>query len=221
MIKLVVPAYFYPTVRPGDWAELARHPDRIRLVVLNPASGPGGQCDEAFLRPLERLREAGVAVAGYVDTDYGSRPAVEVLAEFDRYVDWYEADGVMFDRVSALSADLPHYASLSRAVRAAGARVVAFNHGAHPAEGYAEHADLLGTFEGPFRSYVDAGIPRWVRRWPADRFFHLVHAVPGKYFADVERLAIRRNAANAYLTDQGGANPWQCLPGGLLASSAS
>lgn len=221
MTRLFVPAYFYPTVRPDDWAELARNPARIRLVVLNPASGTGPSCDEAFRPPLDRLGEAGIPVAGYVDTDYGSRPAAEVVAEAGRYADWYGVDGVMFDRVSASSADLGHYASLAKAVRAIGVRTLAFNHGAHPSEAYAEYADLLGTFEGPFMSYVDAGIPRWVRRWPAERFVHLVHSVPEKYFAEVQRLASHRNAANVYITDQGGPNPWHCLPGSLLASLTS
>lgn len=221
MTRLVVPAYFYPTVRRDDWAELARHPGRIRLVVLNPASGTGPRRDDAFLAPLERLNEAGIAVAGYVDTGYGSRPAAEVAAEVARYAGWYGVDSVMFDRVSASAGDLVHYASLAETVRAMGVRTLAFNHGAHPAEAYAEHADLLGTFEGPFTSYVDAGIPRWVRRWPAERFVHLVHSVPGEYFAEVQRLASHRNAANVYITDQGGPNPWLCLPGRLLASLTS
>nr|WP_239071519.1 spherulation-specific family 4 protein [Amycolatopsis sp. SID8362] len=218
---MFVPAYFHPRVRRDDWAELARHPDRVRLVVLNPASGAGSLCDDAFLGPLEQLSCAGIPVVGYVDTDYGSRPAADVLTDAGRYADWYDVDGVMFDRVSASQADLGHYAALAKAVRAIGARTVAFNHGAHPAEGYAEHADLLGTFEGPFSSYVDAGIPRWVRRWPAERFVHLVHSVPDRYFAEARRLATHRHAANVYLTDQGGPNPWHCLPGSLLASLPS
>ncbi|MEQ0562342.1 spherulation-specific family 4 protein [Amycolatopsis sp. NEAU-NG30] len=217
MTRLVVPAYFHPAVRRDDWAELARNPARIRLVVLNPASGTGPLLDDVFLGPLERLGEAGIEVAGYVDTGYGSRPAAEVVAEAGRYADWYGVDGVMFDRVSASFDDLGHYASLARAVRAIGVRTLAFNHGAHPAEAYAEHADLLGTFEGPFTSYVDAGIPRWVRRWPAERFAHLVHSVPPGYFAEVQRLASRRNAANVFVTDQGGPNPWHCLPASLVS----
>ncbi len=62
--------------------------------------------------------------------------------------------------------------------RDAGARLVVFNHGAHPVEAYADHADLLGTFEGSWSSYVELGVPRWVRSRPAGQFFHLLHSVP-------------------------------------------
>jgi len=216
--RLVVPAYFHPAVRPGDWAELARHPEQVRLVVLNPASGPGTGCDEAFLQPLERLAEAGIAVAGYVDTGYASCPAEDVLAQIRCYADWYSMTGVLFDRTSALSADLAHYTALAGAARELGMATVAFNHGAHPAEGYAAQADLLGTFEGTLPSYLDSVVPRWVRHWPADRFFHLVYEVPENYFGKVRRLADHRHAGGLFLTDQGGLNPWHRVPGGLLAS---
>ena len=93
-----------------------------------------------------------------------------------------------------------------------GAHLVAFNHGAHPVEAYADHADLLGTFEGPWSAYLELAVPRWVRSRPAEQFFHLVHSLPGANFGDALWLAARRNAGCVYLTDRGGANPWDCLP---------
>ena len=62
--RLIVPAYFHPAVAPDEWARMAAHAARIRLVILNPASGPGDQPDPAFRPVLDRLREAGVPVAG-------------------------------------------------------------------------------------------------------------------------------------------------------------
>ena len=76
-----MPAYFRPDLRPDDWEQLAKHADQVRLVILNVANGPGTEPDPAFYPALNRLREAGVAVAGYVDTDYGRRPAREALAD--------------------------------------------------------------------------------------------------------------------------------------------
>src|SRR5206468_1837433 len=37
----VIPAYFHPLVHPEQWEELIEHARQLRLVVLNPASGPG------------------------------------------------------------------------------------------------------------------------------------------------------------------------------------
>jgi spherulation-specific family 4 protein len=221
MTTLLVPAYFHPAIRPGDWELLVENASSVRAVVLNIASGPGSRVDQEFVPVVARLRDAGVTVAGYVDTDYGHRPAAGILAEMDRYAEWYGVAGVFFDRVSARRADLPEYAALSGAARAMGLTTVAFNHGVHPAEEYAAHADLLGTFEGPWRMYQGASVPRWVRSWPPERFFHLVFSVPSMLLPDALALARLRHAGSAFVTDLGGANPWQYLPRALVTAVAS
>ena len=215
--RLIVPAYFHPATHPGEWTWLADRAAQIRMVVLNLANGPGSRADSGYLPVLDRLRSAKVAVAGYVDTNYGQRGPAEAAAEFGRYLDWYQVDGVFFDRAAAAAEHLGWYADLARRARDMGARLVALNHGAHPIEAYAEHADLLGTFEGPWSAYLELAVPRWVRSRPADRFFHLLHSVPAMSFGDALRLAIRRNAGSAFITDRGGANPWDGLPAGEMS----
>jgi hypothetical protein len=219
--RLAVPAYFHPAVAPQDWARLAQQAAQIRLVVLNPASGPGEGPDGAYLRALAPLQAAGVQVAAYVDTNYGQRPRRDALADIGRYLDWYEVDGVMFDRVSAGPADLRHYAALSRRARKMGLRVIAFNHGVHPDEAYARHADVLGTFEGPWNVYLEQAVPRWTRSWPADRFYHVVYSVPPEHLADAFLMAGRRRAGCVYVTDHGGGNPYDRLPAMMPAPSTA
>ena len=216
MPRLIVPAYFHPASRPAEWAWLAEHAGQVRLVVLNLADGPGTSPDAGVMPALARLRAAGVAVAGYVDTNYGLRPARDALADLARYLDWYQVAGVFFDRAATGAEHLGHYADLARDARRLGARVVALNHGAHPVEAYAEHADLLGTFEGPWPAYLDLAIPRWARSRPAAQFYHLQHSVPPGSFGDARWLAARRNAGSVYITDRGGRNPWDRLPVGQL-----
>ena len=92
--------------------------------------------------------------------------------------------------------------------------MVAFNHGAHPIEAYAEHADLLGTFEGPWNAYLEMAVRRWERSRGAGQFFHLLHSVPTSFFSDAIWLAARRKAGSVYITDRSGANPWDGLPAG-------
>ena len=210
--RLVVPAYFRPDTRPDDWQLLAARAQQVRLVILNLANGPGPQPDPAYYAALGRLREVGVAVAGYVDTNYGRRPAREALADLDLFLQWYAVSGVCFDRVSVTAEHLGYYAALSRDARGAGARVVLFNHGAHPLEAYAEHANLLGTFEGPWRAYLQLAVPRWTRSRPASTFYHVVYKVPRENFDHAFLLAIRRRAGWVYITDRSGANPYDGLP---------
>ena len=212
MPQLIVPAYFHPATRPDDWVWMAERAAQVRLIVLNLANGPGTVPDAAVLGALDRLRSAGVAVAGYVDTNYGERSTHDALADLARYLDWYEVTGVFFDRAAVAPEQVGQYADLTAQARDMGVRVVAFNHGAHPIEAYAEHADLLGTFEGPWTAYLELAVPRWTRSWPAGHFYHLLHSVPTESFSDAFWLAARRNAGCAYVTDHGGANPWDGLP---------
>jgi Spherulation-specific family 4 len=214
--RLVVPAYFRPDTRPDDWQLLAKHAQQVRLVILNLANGPGTRPDPAYHFALSRLREVGVAIAGYVDTNYGRRPVPEALADLDNFLQWYAVSGVCFDRVSVTAEHLGYYAALSRDARRAGARVVLFNHGAHPLEAYAEHANLLGTFEGPWRAYLRLAVPRWTRSRPASTFYHVIYSVPRENFDHAFLLATRRRAGSVYVTDRGGANPYDGLPAGGL-----
>ena len=214
--RLVVPAYFRPDTRPDDWQLLAKHAQQVRLVILNLANGPGPRPDPAYHSALSRLREGGVAIAGYVDTNYGRRPVPEALADLDNFLRWYAVSGVCFDRVSVSAEHLGYYAALSRDARRAGARVVLFNHGAHPLEAYAEHAFLLGTFEGPWRAYLRLAVPRWTRSRPASTFYHVIYSVPRENFDHAFLLATRRRAGSVYVTDRSGANPYDGLPAGGL-----
>jgi len=219
--RAVVPAYFHPAVHVKAWERLAQCASMVRLVVLNVADGPGTAPERVFLDAVTRLREAGVAIAGYVDTDYGRRPSDDALADLERHLDWYGVTGVAFDQVSAIAGHVGHYAALAERARGCGAQMVVFNHGVHPAKAYAEHADLLGTFEGPWPAYVDASVPRWVRSRPAEQFYHLVYSVPRARLGDAYALAARRHAGGAYVTNHGGTNPYEVLPAGLVDSAAS
>jgi Spherulation-specific family 4 len=213
--RLVVPAYFRPDLTPGAWEWLAARAPIVRSVILNPSSGPGHEPDPCYHTALDALRAAGVIVTGYVDTNYGGRAASAALAEVERYQRWYHVAGVCFDRVAADPAQVGHYAALAAGARLLGARLVIFNHGVHPAEQYADHADVLGTFEGPWRSYLRAAVPRWTRSRPAEQFYHVVHAVPPRRLGDAMALAARRQAGCAYITDRSGPNPYDGLPSGF------
>lgn len=210
--RLLVPAYFHPGADPDDWARMASQAAQIRMVILNPASGPGDEPEQAYITAVHCLRDAGVQVIGYADTNYGQRPWHEALADIHSYLDWYDVAGVMFDRVSAQLADVRQYALLARRARQAGVGVVAFNHGVHPHPAYARHADVLGTFEGPWGVYLEQAVPRWTRSWPADRFYHVVHSVPPEQLQNAFLLAGRRRAGCVFATDLGGGNPYRGLP---------
>jgi hypothetical protein len=208
----VVPAYFHPAIAPGAWLALAGAADSLCLVVVNVASGPGDQPDPAYVEVIDRLLDAGAPLAGYVDTDYGRRPPADALAEIARYREWYRVPSVFFDRVSSGIEHVPYYRILTAASRGAGMALVAFNHGTYPVREYAQDADLLGVFEGPFSSLVELDVPSWVHDLPADRFFQLVYDSPATLAGIIGGLATERNIGSSYRTEATGPNPWDTLP---------
>lgn len=207
--SMTVPAYFPPAA--ADWAAVAD--PRLGTVVLNVDSGAGTVRDRAFAAVAHRLAAAGTPLAGYVDSGYGGRPPAEVEDEVTRYRKWYGIRTVFLDQVSAVPGHVLRYRRVIAGVRGRGAERVVFNHGTYPDAAYADLADLLVTFEGPWSAYQHVRAPVWAARLPAERFCHLVYAAPQAVLARALARAGRRNAGVVYVTDRAGANPWNGLPG--------
>jgi hypothetical protein len=49
-------------------------------------------------------------------------------------------------------------------------------------------------------------------RWPAEKFYHVVHSVPPERFDEAAQLAVQRHAASVYITERTGSNPYDGLP---------
>ncbi|WP_228982910.1 spherulation-specific family 4 protein [Streptomyces sp. DH12] len=201
-MKLLVPYYEHPADRPAEWDALVAAAPLLYGVVLNPANGAGAAPDPAFADVAARLRAAGVRVLGYADTDYGRRPHADVVRDLLSHRDWYGADGAFLDQTAADPALLPHYRRLSVAARAAGATTLVLNHGTPPDPAYADLADLLVTFEGPWETYRADGRDRPV----ADHHCHLVYAAPPD---------ARLTAPVGCAVPGDGAHPWGTLPHAL------
>ncbi|KNB52403.1 spherulation-specific family 4 protein [Streptomyces caatingaensis] len=210
--SLLVPLYVHPGAEPGPWERLVRAAPALRGVVLNAADGPGPRPDPSFRAVAARLRAAGAPLLGYVDTAYGRRPLRDAVADLRRHRRWYGVDGVFYDRAAAEAELLPRYRRLALVSRTLGARTVVLNPGTHPDPGYAEVADLLVTFEGPWEAYRSAGIPAWTSDHLPTRFCHLVYGVPQERAGLVARTAGRRGAAVHCAVPGNGENPWRTAP---------
>ncbi|GAA1269967.1 spherulation-specific family 4 protein [Kitasatospora nipponensis] len=216
--RLLVPLYVHPVVDPAAWqAGAAAGPSAVRAVVLNIANGPGEAPDPAFEEAAALLRTAGIALLGYVDTDYGRRPHATVVAELLSYRQWYEVDGAYFDQAASHPAALAHYRRLATAARAAGCATIVLGHGTHPEPEYAEPelSDVLVTFEGSWADYDQLVLPLWTGHHPAERFCHLVYEVPAARSATAGALIASRRAGVGCAVPSGGSNPWDGLPFGL------
>jgi hypothetical protein len=204
----LIPAY----VPPAGLLELAARSDRPRMVVMNPASGPGASRSPGYERAVRELQAAGTRVLGYVPTGYGERDAQAVAAEVIRYEKWYGVDGIFLDEVAHSRAHLRYYADSARTIRASGSPLVALNPGLVPARGYFGLADVVVTYEGPFADYAAAleHTPAWLRAVPADKVAHLVYGASEAQAREV--VATRGGAAYVYATDGVAPDPWSALP---------
>ncbi|MFG1604854.1 spherulation-specific family 4 protein [Actinoplanes sp. NPDC049265] len=212
MTALVVPAYFHPAVAADDWKALAAHGSAVRAVILNSYNGPG----PAFERELTAAAVAtGRPLLGYVDTDYGRRDPDEVLADVDRWHDWYPVTGLFLDRVATGSDLLVWYEVVVEEIRRRTFGTMVFNHGANPDPRYAELADALVTFEGPYAWHQEIEVPAWIRSMPAERIWHLVYDTPSTLLPTSLARAAEANAGVVYVTERAGANPWDGVPGYL------
>jgi hypothetical protein len=216
-LRLGVPWYLHPAEDPGQWAELVRQSQlgNVAFAVVNVASGPGLPGDPYYVDALSMLREQRVSLHGYVDTNYGARPLDEVQRDVQTWLELYEVEGVMFDRVSADPAHVDHYRSLAESTRLAGVRVVVGNPGTMPHPDYLETFDVCCVFENVaalHRRLTTMARPLGV---PPGRLWHLVYGVPRADFDQVLLRIAEQGAGLAFVTDRAGHNPWCGLPEGL------
>ncbi|MEU4997237.1 spherulation-specific family 4 protein [Streptomyces sp. NPDC021622] len=212
-----VPGFAHPLVAPVEWSELTRPGTPLHWVVLNVAGGPGDRPDSHCLEAAGRLRNAGVRVLGHLDATYGARPFGEMIADAHRYLDWYQVDGFSLDRCPTERAALPEVRRTVTTLRALcdDAHIV-LGHGTHPYPGYAESADQLVTFSGPWSDYRWSQVAEWTADYPPERFCHFVHGMPGGHLDEALRIARWQGASTIYFTDRiergGPSDPWESMP---------
>ncbi|MFD9791803.1 spherulation-specific family 4 protein [Streptomyces sp. NPDC059070] len=213
-----VPGCAHPLVAPAEWAELTRPGTPLHWTVLNVADGPGSRPDPHCLEAAGKLRNAGVRVLGHLDCAHGTRPFGELVSDAHRFLDWYRVDGFLLDRCPTdrdALVEVRRTVSTLRALRE-GAHLV-LGQGSHPYPGYAETADQLVTFNGPWSEYRWSQVAEWTADHPPERFCHFVHGVPRNHLEEALRVARWQGAGTIYFTDRGDRggqdDPFETLPG--------
>jgi hypothetical protein len=207
-----VPAYFDPG---SGWIRLEHSTPAVRLVVMNPDSGPGGSLDPGYVSAVRAAQAAGITVVGYVYTDYGARSLDVVESDVAAYYRWYGVNGIFFDEASDSCSKEPYYATLDAYVHAEGAaQTTILNPGTATGQCYLAAADILLTFEGSYHQYVHSySAPAWVARYPSSRFWHVIYDAPNaKALARTVKLGRQRGAGLVYVTSQRLPNPYGELP---------
>ncbi|MEL5957082.1 spherulation-specific family 4 protein [Streptomyces sp. CLV115] len=238
-----VPGYAHPLLAPTEWAELARPGTPLHWAVLNIDDGPGTRPDPHCLEAAGRLRNAreravhgedprdsaraaGGRLLGHLDLAFGSRPFGELIADAQSFLDWYRVDGFYLGRCPAGRPELPAVRRLTATLATLlehgeppygeGGGQLVLGLGTHPHPGYAEAADQLVTFCGPWTDYRWSQVAEWTASYPPERFAHFVHGVPRTHLDEAMRIARWQGAGTIFFTDrdgrQGQTDPFAALP---------
>ncbi|GAB2856861.1 spherulation-specific family 4 protein [Streptomyces deserti] len=215
---LGIPGYAHPLLARTEWAELTRPRTPLDWVVLNVADGPGTRPDPHCLEAAGHLRNAGIRVLGHLAVTSGARAFADLVSDAHRHLEWYRVDGFLLDRCPTDRAVLPEVRRTVAALRTLRDEAhIVLGHGSHPDPGYAEVADQVVTFSGPWSDYRWSQAAEWTADHPPERFCHLVHGVPRPHLEEALRIARWQGAATIYLTDRtdrgGRADPWETMPG--------
>ena len=217
-IEIVVPAYFYPGAN-SPWTAMTAAADEVEITaIMNPFNGPGNALDGNYVAAVNAFRQAGGRVIGYVYSQYGARPLAQVLADVDRYEDWYAVDGIFVDEMSNTgpAERLNYYKAIYDHVKAIDDDwEVMGNPGTETIEQYATWptADRLMVFENTGDAYTGDPPSAWNANYDRDKFVHLVHTESSStdMLAHLN-LARDRNAGGIYVTNDVMNNPWDILP---------
>ena len=199
----LVPAYLMPDAI----LRLVERSTLPRLLVVNPASGPGAAPDPEYRTAIAAAQAGGSQVLGYVPTTWGARPADAAEADIDRYRDWYGVDGIFLDEAASADTKLNYYHALSHYARSTGAPFVVLNPGVMPARAYFDLADLVVTFEGPISAYRDRRPAEGVE---ASRTAHLIYGASREQA--LRALEPSPSAGYVYVTSGTLPHPWGTVP---------
>jgi hypothetical protein len=211
--RLAIPAYFPPGPL---WTQMDAA-GSVGIAIVNPESGPGNAPSSAYAAQIKQSQAHGIRIVGYVDTDYAARPLAVVRRDIERYITWYGVDGIFLDQVGISRARVPYYAEITAEIKDGDTKALTvLNPGASVPESFMAVADIVVTFEDTYEAYTKRQYtPRWMRRYPPERFWHLIHAVPTeKALHRTLSLSARRRAGWLYATPATLPNPWSTLPAG-------
>src|SRR5262249_42620107 len=218
-LRLLVPAYFYPAGESlAQWDRLLESPDPTTVVVIaNPDSGPGKVADPNYVRVIDRARQKGFMVIGYVSTRYATRPIADVKEDIDRWVRLYPGvRGMFFDEQSSAAELISYYVTLyGYARKERGLDLVINNPGTSCAEEYLARpaADVACLVESG-KEFSTFHPPAWANGYSSTRFAGSIFKIddPAKmkqYLSDM----VAKRMGYCYITDGKEPNPWNRLPG--------
>jgi hypothetical protein len=125
------------------------HPSVRIIAIVNPGDGAGMTQNSTYVRGIQGLKSSGVAVIGYLATNYAGRDTGDAKAEIDNYKNWYNVDGVFLDQMSYWAGDESYYSDLNDYAKSQGLAIVIGNPGTDTEPSYVGTVDAIIIHEDP------------------------------------------------------------------------
>jgi len=189
------------------------------LFTANPNSGPGTLPRLEIQENIRIIKEANnnVKILGYVFTKYGARSLAEIKADVDKYKDWYDVDGIMWDEVSSNISTLAYYTEITNYARSKGLSYIRGNPGNAVPEQFIQLFDVTSINENSsLLSETQLKVITYNGKYKKEKFNYLAHSISS---LDTTWFKMACNyVGSIYITDKlggDGNNPWS-LPASYL-----
>jgi len=166
-LKVLVPLY----VDPGTaWDELitAAATGVPIIAIINPNNGPDKTPGSAYTTYMQKFKDAGITMVGYVHTSFASRAVADVIADIDTYASAYPGlSGIFVDECATAASDVSYYQQLYTHINGIEGYVHdILNPGTQPDEGYVAVSSSVVIFED-VASNLKSNFASWVKCAPS------------------------------------------------------
>jgi len=202
-LDIGVPAYFYPRYPDPVWEQMQGNVPTCEFAIANVDSGPGTAVVANYKNQITAARSAGLKILGYVHTSYGNRSETDVKKDVSDWAAFYKPlDGIFYDEASNKCPTVDYYMAIGAYAKNQVGGIVIINPGTVVPECMNATADMIVTFEGAESSYPNWKPSGWEAKYPANKFYHIVHTASAASLPGVVSLAKSRNVGNVYVTDK-------------------
>lgn len=207
---IIIPLY----VDPGkEWRSIVQaknsHPEVPILVVINPHNGPGPSQEIEYAKGISFLQSADISVLGYVHTNFAARSSADVMAEIDRYKEWYSVNGIFFDQMSNIVGNEGYYNILDDYSKSQGLGLTVGNAGIDIPVGYFDAVDIVMLHDN-FGLPDSMTVERWATNYDRSNISIVSYGVYPPNQAFVRDAS--EHIGYIYMTDDVLPNPWDSLP---------
>jgi len=218
-IEIGVPSYLNCGTETASYQELISASEVVKIAAINPYNGPESSAQVADCSSIvSSFVSAGVIIAGYIDTDFGTVPIESVRTQINEYTQKSAVNSIFLDEFQGVcltetpSTDTGTYASYYSSIRTyaidAGITTIICNPGDWNIDKcFDDVCDITITYEGNYEDYLSySGEPSGNNGTPKKQWHIIYDARSSTEMETAVNHAITNSADYVYVTSNVGTN---------------